>query len=99
MYLSQGTVYQVSTKLRASANKAPRKSQDCPGAAKMVVNGLRYPGLHLVLVKLLNSGSNIAIHVRYQIGAYLIEELSHFFVTAKEVVWSVWIEGKGGRVE
>ena len=52
----------------------------------MVVNGLRYPGLHLVLVILLNSGSNIAIHVRYQIGVYLIEELSHFFVIAKEVV-------------
>ena len=54
----------------------------------MVMNGMRYPGLQLVLVILLNSRSNIDIYfvVRYQIGAYLIEELSHFIVTAKEVV-------------
>jgi len=54
----------------------------------MVVNGLRYLGLHLVPVILLNSGSKIAIYfvVRYQIGAYLIEELGHFLVTAKEVL-------------
>jgi hypothetical protein len=54
----------------------------------MVVNGLSYPGLPLVVVALLNLPFDIGIcfGIRHQVGGYLIEELRHFFVAAKEVV-------------
>ena len=54
----------------------------------MVLIELSHPSHPLVLVVLLNLKSDIAIYlgVGHQVGAYLVEEFSHFFIAAKAVV-------------
>ena len=53
----------------------------------MVVNDLRCPGQELVLVVLLPAGFDLGkyFEVGHQVGAYLVEELSHFLVATEKV--------------
>ena len=59
-----------------------------PRAAKMVVNDLSYPEHSPLVVVLLDSAFDTFIYfkVRNQVSAYLIADLSHFIITAKEIV-------------
>ncbi|KAK7840256.1 hypothetical protein CFP56_016876, partial [Quercus suber] len=85
--LSQGPGGE-STAYQSKCQQCAKESHELPGAAEIVVIDLSKPGHQLALVVLLNLNSDIPIYfaVRHQISTYLIEDSSHFFVTAKAII-------------